>query len=270
MNCCNCNRQTVAIWREADYTVYACPACGLMQTAGPAPAGIFDAPYYENNYLPFRQLNIQHFQQMVEKAQVTLGRPLGAPLLDVGAGVGFFLQSLPPALQQTAVAIEPADYARNLLSQAQVAPTVYATIADLPTDSAPFATVTLWDVLAHTPNPAQLLKVLYERMAPDGLLLIKTPHHPRRLFQMARLLGPLHKGRAILHIPSQRFHFTPQALGQLLQDQGFGVERTLWVDEVVAPYTSALRQGKELVLKAFLRLSTRHESFLCIARKRAK
>ncbi|MEZ4735135.1 MAG: class I SAM-dependent methyltransferase [Caldilineaceae bacterium] len=263
MNCPICTGTTQRIWQEGAYQAEHCPQCGVTRATGPVAAALYDKRYYVDNYLSHGDLRMRHFQQMVDKTKLTLR----APLLDVGAGVGFFLKSLPTTLRATVAAVEPAAYARNLLQQEAVVPTVVATLTDLPPDQALFATVTLWDVIAHVPDPVALLTTIRERMTPDGQLMIKTPHHPIRLFQIARLLGPVQKGRAILHVPAQLFHFTPAALTALLRQSGFTVVSTHWVSEAPVPYPKLTRAAKEVVLGLFLRMSTRHESFLCVAQK---
>ncbi|MEZ4859679.1 MAG: class I SAM-dependent methyltransferase [Caldilineaceae bacterium] len=263
MPCTICTGSTLRIWQEGAYQAEHCAQCGVIQATGPTAPTLYDERYYVENYLSHSGVRVQHFQQMVQQANL----PLHAPLLDVGAGVGFFLKSLPASLREQAVAVEPAAYARNLLQQEQVVPLVAASLTDLPRGQEYFATITLWDVLAHVPEPASLLHTLREKMAPGGQLLIKTPHHPVRLFQVAKLLGPVKKGRAILHIPAQLFHFTPTALTYLLGATGFTVISTQWTSEAPVPYRGTLRILKERVLGAFLRASTRYASFLCVAEK---
>lgn len=264
MNCRVCQSPTDVLWREGAYSAERCAQCGLIGISGPATAELYDERYYVANYLSHGDLRVEHFRRLVRQAQVTLTEPL----LDLGAGMGFFLQSLPPALRATAVAVEPARYARMYLQQEAVVPTVIATLSELPSTIRPFATVTLWDVLAHVNDPIDLLKTIHAHTRDDGQLIIKTPHHPAQLFRVAHLLRPLQKGRAVLHVPAQRWHFTPASLQVLLHKAGFSVSTTHWVKEAPIPYDSTSRKIKELTMWAFLKLSTRHESFLCIAGKR--
>jgi cyclopropane fatty-acyl-phospholipid synthase-like methyltransferase len=233
----------------------------LIRVSGPEAPELFNAAYYRSSYLQQEAARIRHFQHLLRLAQVEVQ----APLLDVGAGVGLFLQALPVELQRTAVAMEPADFARSVLADKAVAATVIASLDQLPAAAGPFATITLWDVLAHVACPPALLAALHTLLLPQGLLVIKTPHHPPRLFQVARLLAPLQKGRAILHVPSQRFHFTPGSLRHLLEANGFALQRTCWVSEAPVRHTSRPRWLKEAFLATCLRLSTPHPSFLAVA-----
>ena len=131
----------------------------------------------------------------------------------------------------------------------------------------PFATATLWDVLAGVQQPVALLATIHENLTTGGMLVIKTPHHPAGLFKVARLLKPFQRGRAILHVPAQWFHFTPLSLEQLLTRNGFQVDKMQWTTEPPLVYPSRGRRAKEQVMKGFLRLGARHESILCVARR---
>lgn len=263
MPCVSCNGATTLVWQEGAYHALACQHCGLIQTQGPLSPDLFDADYFINNYLFQEEVRIRHFQAILHQAQVTVT----APLLDVGAGVGFFLKSLAPDLRATAAAVEPAPFAREQLLQQGVAPVIVPALDALPATVGPFATATLWDVLAGVPHPLELLDGIRLRLAPAGQLIIKTPHHPLRLFHVARLLTYARKGRAVVHVPAQWFHFTPRALTQMLATAGFQVVKMTWTSEPPIHYPRLSRRVKEGVMGGLLRLSTPHPSILCVAQR---
>ncbi len=264
MHCVTCGEPTQLVWQEGVYTAYHCPICTLIQSQGPAVADLFDANYFINNYLFQADVRIQHFQAMLQQAAISLQ----APLIDVGAGVGFFLQALPAELRANSAAVEPASFARERLQQGKLAAVIAPTIAELPSTVGPFATASLWDVLAGVPEPLALLSAVRERLAPTGQLIIKTPHHPRRLFQVARWLGWTQKGRALVHVPAQWFHFSPTALTRILDKSGFTVTKMTWTSEPPLVYPRLSRRLKEGVMQGLLRLGTPYASILCIAQRR--
>jgi len=139
----------------------------------------------------------------------------------------------------------------------------YPDLESIPFDRIPFAAVTLWDVLAHVPDPRAMLTAIRLRMDPGGVLVVKTPHHPRRLFQAARSLGPIRKGRSLLHIPSMRTHFTPSSLQELLAASGFQPLSWQWVSETPLPPRAWF--GKSALLHAARRIVLRHVSFSMLA-----
>jgi 2-polyprenyl-3-methyl-5-hydroxy-6-metoxy-1,4-benzoquinol methylase len=236
----------------------------LIQTQGPAAADLFDANYFINNYLFQADIRVQHFQAMLQQAAIVINEPL----VDVGAGVGFFLQALPVEMRASAAAVEPASFARERLQEEHLASVIAPTVTELPATVGPFATATLWDVLAGVPEPLALLTAIRQRLAPTGQLIIKTPHHPLRLFQVARCLGWIHKGRALVHVPAQWFHFSPIALTRMLDQAGFTVTKMTWTSEPPLVYPRLSRRLKEKALQGLLRLGTPHASILCVAQRR--
>lgn len=264
MYCVTCGEPTQLVWQEGAYTAYHCPICTLIQSQGPAIADLFDANYFINNYLFQADVRIQHFQAVLQQASVSLQEPL----IDVGAGVGFFLQALPVELRANSAAVEPATFARERLHQEKLAAVIAPTMAALPASVGPFATATLWDVLAGVADPLTLLTDIRERLAPTGQLIIKTPHHPLRLFQVASWLRWTQKGRALVHVPAQWFHFSPAALTQMLTKSGFAVTKLTWTSEPPVVYPQQSRRLKEGVMQGLLRLGTPYASILCVAQRR--
>lgn len=139
----------------------------------------------------------------------------------------------------------------------------YPDLESVSTERMPFAAVTLWDVLAHVPDPRAMLVQIRTRMQNGGALVIKTPHHPRRLFTAASLLRPIKKGRSLLHIPSMRTHFTPSSLQKLLAAAGFQPLSWQWVSET--PLQPRAWFGKSALLHAARRIVLLHISFIVTA-----
>ena len=222
--CPVCSVRLKTVWQEGDFAAKRCLKCGLILSRSPTSFS-FDEQYFQR-HVDAADSRIHHFRQMIASLPVKLK----APILDVGAGVGLFIRALPPDLAYATTLVEPSGFARRYLSEMAVA-NVFSSLADIPPDHAPFATVTFWDVLAHVESPVEMLIQTKRLMINGGLLVIKTPYHPLRLFRVARLLGPIRKGRSLLHIPSMRTHFTPESLHALLRATGFRVLSWQWTSE---------------------------------------
>jgi len=256
--CPVCSVKLIAIWSEGEFSAEKCPKCGLILSMSATPFQ-FDERYFEH-YVDSTEERVRHFRHIIAHLPVNLE----APILDVGAGVGFFIRALPPDLAQATTLVEPSDFARRYLRETPAA-AIFSSLEEIPLDYPPFATVTFWDVLAHVENPVEKLVRARGLMLDGGLLIIKTPYHPLRLFRAARLLAPIGKGRSLLHIPSMRTHFTPQSLQALLRATGFQAIFWQWASE--PPLTG--HRGSVL-LKGFLlhlgrRLATRKISFVTAA-----
>lgn len=264
--CPICRINLTMIWHEQRQMAGRCPQCGLIIAQSPHLLE-FDANYFRGykRYLespPVRRARISYYQQTIASLPVELS----APVLDIGAGLGFFIRALPPILARETILVEPSAYARNYLDQL-ISAGVFSSLDQLPPDSPPFATVAWWDVLAHVDEPLALLKQIRQLMQIGGLLIVKTPHHPQHLFRAAQLLVPLKKGHSLLHIPSMRFHFTPDSLAALIRTAGFRVEFWQWLPEPPIAGRMGARHLKSFLLHITKQLVTGNKvSFIMVAR----
>lgn len=262
MLCPVCGGRLNAVWREREFVARQCLECRLIlcRSATKVP---FEKHYFQHyiGQSQARQARLSHFREMVANLAVALE----TPILDVGAGLGFFIQALSPDLARLTTLVEPSAFARSYLRETVTAET-FISLTEIPPDYPPFATVTLWDVLAHVEDPEAVLSQARQLMKKGGLLIIKTPFHPLRLFQAARLLAPIRKGHSLLHIPSMRFHFTPDSLPALLQATGFRVEARQWTSEPPLVRAKGLALLKPFLLRLGQRLVTNKVSFITLAR----
>ena len=203
---------------------------------------------------------VSHFRQVVADLPVALE----TPLLDIGAGLGFFMQALPSELARGTTLVEPSVHARRHLGET-VKANVFASLSDIPPGYPLFATITLWDVLAHVGDPVDVLTKARHLMKDKGLLVIKTPFHPLRLFRAAKLLAPIKKGHSLLHIPSMRFHFTPNSLPVLLQVTDFRVDAWQWTSESPLVEPIGLDLAKGFLLRLAKQIVTKEVSFITVA-----
>ena len=260
--CPLCDGECRTIWRDHGFVAGECNHCAMIVSKGPQ-VHEFKKSYYEH-YVESpaaRALRVQHFRCLLASLPVELK----APILDVGAGLGFFASSLSDRQQQDMTLLEPAAFARAYLKK-NVCQQAVASFGDIPPNTKPFATITFWDVLAHVENPLEILAQARDRLQSDGVLVVKTPHHPRRLFRATRLCSSLRLSRALLHIPSMRFHFVPETLERLLSRAGFRLECWQWTTEAPASVRRGSERLKGLILRRAKSALTRNSSFVAIAR----
>jgi 2-polyprenyl-3-methyl-5-hydroxy-6-metoxy-1,4-benzoquinol methylase len=105
-----------------------------------------------------------------------LGLERRGSLLDVGAGMGYFVGAA-SAAGFDAVGVEPsrrgADAANARLERGRV---IQGTIDDLPA-GATFDVITLWDVIEHVEMPMELIQQAAGRLSPGGWLVIETGNY---------------------------------------------------------------------------------------------
>ncbi|NQT21326.1 MAG: methyltransferase domain-containing protein [Planctomycetes bacterium] len=121
-------------------------------------------------------------------------------LLDVGCGLGFFLEKVSGFPQWDAFGCEvsrPAvEFARTKLGLANI---ICGRIekTDLPEGS--FDIITLWDVIEHIPQPDQFLSCLMPLLKDDGFLFAHTPN--------IRIQLPKAKLKKLLSGSNRRLHY---------------------------------------------------------------
>ncbi len=95
--------------------------------------------------------------------------PRGGRILDVGCGTGGLLARLDGRFEKHGVEIR--DSARAIA--AGIGLTIWPTLEEVPA-SLRFDYIIVVDVIEHIRNPARFMKVLIERLRPDGVMIITT------------------------------------------------------------------------------------------------
>jgi SAM-dependent methyltransferase len=153
------------------------------------------------------------FRRKLEKLE-RIRRP--GTLLDVGCATGFFLDEA-RARGWAVFGQEVSEYAAGIARQklGDVVFTGYVESIALP--EATVDVVTMWDVIEHLEEPAQVLRRLRRLLKDDGLLVLCTGNVDSWL---ARLQG--HRSR-IYNPPQHLFFYSPSTLRKLLVEAGFRV-----------------------------------------------
>jgi 2-polyprenyl-3-methyl-5-hydroxy-6-metoxy-1,4-benzoquinol methylase len=189
------------------------------------------AQYYFGNVIwnPQQGLsdqNIQKFQRALQRLRKL--KPVGGRLLDVGCGVGIFLEMARRDGWETQ-GIDASPYA---VAQARehfglaVQNSLNVGEANLTLGS--FDVITLWDSLEHFPDPLGQLRGISRLLKKDGVLLLNTPNADALMRRIAEFLFVATGGRfsypvGKLHHRFHLYYFTQKALRRLLEQTGFGV-----------------------------------------------
>ena len=148
-------------------------------------------------------------------ARIEAGKEPGRAV-DVGGGVGYFAEV---ALQRgwDAFSMDTSPLARAAAAE-RVGPERSLSADDASRFAGSCDLVTIWCVIAHVPDPLELLRRAAGLLKPGGTLLVTTPNF---LFQApyARALARL--GRPLDFVAHDHWlHFTPAALDRLLGRAG--------------------------------------------------
>lgn len=145
-------------------------------------------------------------------------------LLDVGAGLGYFLAAISqePRWELHGHEISPSavEYARTTL---QLTGIRCGRVQDSGHAPGSIDLITLWDVIEHIPHPHDLLRYLRTLLTPEGQLFLHTPNALVQL-PKARLKRMVRGMREGIHYLEARDHvhiYTPATMRMLLTQCGF-------------------------------------------------
>ncbi|MCL1867528.1 MAG: class I SAM-dependent methyltransferase [Paludibacter sp.] len=206
------------------FTLFKCEKCGFVFTQDfPCENAIgkyYDAPEYVSHSNTQRGVVnfLYHFARKIAlRSKVKLVQKFAAlengNLLDIGAGTGYFLNSMKNA-GWTVSGIEKSVVAQTFAKQ-KFDLTLYDSeqimkIADNSKDA-----ITLWHVLEHIENMNDTLRNLYRILKPDGVLIVALPnrisadaHHYRQMW-------------AAYDVPRHLWHFSPSDFNQIAEKHNF-------------------------------------------------
>ena len=137
--------------------------------------------------------------------------PKSGRVLDYGCGVGDFMTMLTKHGYET-VGIEPNPSARAILAAKQLH--VFPSMQSLSSQPC-FDVITLWHVFEHLKNPTVSLQDFYEKLHPEGYLILALPnpdswdaHHYKSFW-------------AAWDVPRHLWHFTEGGIIRLASGVGF-------------------------------------------------
>jgi SAM-dependent methyltransferase len=188
------------------FSILRCPECGLGHTTPqPDDLGAYYGPQYHGGRHGITE-------QLCNRRRLRFVKAVARPssLLDFGCGDGGFLEAAAVA-GWNAVGVE---------TQPQYARSKGLTVVERVEDTTgPFDLITLWHSLEHVRSPRDVLETLFRRLSHGGTLIVAVPNAESL---QARLFGPVWFH---LDVPRHLFHFTPTALGRLLENCGLEVVR---------------------------------------------
>ena len=182
--------------------------------------------YYKNFLLRLKIL----------KKHITTGK-----LLDIGSGQGHFLNVAQEAGFEV-MGLEPNEQTAQIARQMYGVEVITGVLPYPELKNNEFDVVTLLHVLEHLPFPSKELGKVYEILKPNGLLFIEVPNIDTIWFRIL-------KGNWRQLIPDHYFFFTPQTLGNLLEDHGFEVLESSTI-------------GKKMSVGFFLRRVQRYSKWI--------
>ena len=223
-NLCGANN-SVLLFVVNGFDVVRCRKCGLIYV-NPIPDGssIFKL-YVEYRKVPDNRYQLYRVQGESVKEKILrdthdLGITHFGELLDIGCGLGYFLQAIRP-LCKTVYGTEISHF-QVLFARERLGKNVLESpLNALKLHDETFDTITMLDVIEHLPNPRSELQETHRRMKKGGLIVIMTPNINSLTFKITR------ERYFPLYPPEHLFYFTPETLKKLLVLTGFVVVKVM-------------------------------------------
>ncbi len=207
---------------------HTCPACAY-ESAELAVAINHGAERAELDE-DVREVSLKALRQENFRTVVALTRQFAAPrarsLLDVGSAHGWFLETAAGAFD--AVGIEP-DEAVATRASARGLPTRIGYFPHALDDGERFDIIVFNDVIEHVPDIRTALRDCYQRLTPDGTLVLNLPSSRGMFYRLSKLFA-----RVGLHGPFSRLwqkgmpsphvhYFNAANLTRLVEREGFAL-----------------------------------------------
>jgi 2-polyprenyl-3-methyl-5-hydroxy-6-metoxy-1,4-benzoquinol methylase len=213
--------ETRRLFVKGGKTFIRCRQCGLeWLDPMPTPADIaryYEWAYQEGIYAPYAEAG--DIRRLIAEHRFGIVHPAARPgrWLDVGCATGHFLE----AAARVGLTAEGFDVSPGAVERARARGLTahQARVEDFE-PSAPYDTITAFDVIEHMLDPRAFLDRLRSWLVPRGTLALTLPNvasiYPRLLMRR----------HWFYYLPSDHlYYFDPRTIRQLLGEQGFTVER---------------------------------------------
>ncbi|MGZ8440553.1 MAG: class I SAM-dependent methyltransferase [Candidatus Deferrimicrobiaceae bacterium] len=198
------------------YAVSRCPACGLGFLDPPLPEG--GISYEEDFYAEQGAIKdpSDGIRENVPRVKFVRRFKKTGDLLDVGCGLGFFLEAARGEGFSVA-GLEWSRWATDYIQGHFGIPVLPAPVETVSLEDNSQDVCTLWQVIEHLPDPLAVLGRIRGLLRSKGILVMETRNSTG---YDARALGPKWGGWTL---PHHLWHFDPRSLRLLVEKSGFRV-----------------------------------------------
>ncbi|MEK7543789.1 MAG: methyltransferase domain-containing protein [Patescibacteria group bacterium] len=226
--CRYCNSKEIAAYKKIDeFIICYCEKCHLLFTASNVVdiKGKVNKEWYSDQYISNylkQELKLKkRFRQKIQEIELV---KKGGKLLDLGCGVGLFLETMLETANYKWV-LHGVEINEGLIVEAKrrlgqkISNLHLGRLTTLRFEKDFFDCITCFDVLEHDDQLESTLREIKRILKPSGTLLIQSPN---QFSAMSYLCGALWDWWAV---PDHIFHFNPRSLSSILVSKGFHIRK---------------------------------------------
>ncbi len=248
--------QTVS---KEDFEILHCQNCTLRFTQN-IPTQDAIGPYYNAEayvshtnsskgfinsiYHKVRNITLKSKRSLViQQTKKTTGS-----ILDIGCGVGAFLNTMQSAHWQI-TGLEPDATARaNALKTFNIAPQSSPVLFDLAQHT--FDAITMWHVLEHVHELKAYMAQIAKLVKPQGKIFIAVPNYSS--YDAAHYKNKW----AAYDVPRHLYHFSPESMEHLVKPYGLKIvtHKPMWFDSFYVALLSEQHKGGSMAKAFFIGL----------------
>lgn len=194
--------------------IVKCKRCGMVYNNPQFSPELLDRMYKEvedPTYVEESGARALTFKRSLEQLQ-NYAQPSGK-MLDVGCYSGAFMKVAADAGWEIE-GVELSRWAAGIAAGLNIGPVYNKPLADLEPSQHQYDVITMWDVVEHLTNPADMFRDALHLLKPGGLLAVST-HLADSL--AVRLMGTRYPFFMDMHV----VHFSRATIMRLLEQQGF-------------------------------------------------
>jgi 2-polyprenyl-3-methyl-5-hydroxy-6-metoxy-1,4-benzoquinol methylase len=219
---CRVETETTVVFTETGIDIIRCSECGhIMSTHRGAQD--YDEYFDKPGRLETFWWDEAHRPMYADFCEYVLPSRAGR-LLDVGAGLGYFIRTITQKSEWDAYGCEISTGAVRYATEVLGLRNMHCgRLEDAGYPASFFDLVTLWDVIEHIPDPDLLLTSIAAVLKPGGNLFLHTPNAPFQLFK-AKVKKAIRGERVEVHYLEARDHinlYSAAGIRRVLERCGF-------------------------------------------------
>jgi len=224
----------------------------------------FGEDYYRSGYTLHKRQRLELARESARRVSSQTSEHGGKRLLDVGCGLGYFLNAMGD-LGWDAHGLETSRYAADFAEKGGNAKIHFGELDEERFDAESFDLITFFSVIGHIPDPFSIIDISTKLLKPGGWMVFQFPNFdsPWHRFNLW-----LSNRRSVnrLHIPSIIYRFGKASITRTLEDRGMVVERVDTVNQFSTEENWKLRIARKLMMGTGNVIRSRQE-YVIYARK---